>query len=94
MIFVTKASPQQIAVVNNGPTVNDTLTFSARGSLNLDFDLAISEDFVSRENNEVYDISVIGSSLPADTSSTEATTRITIFDNDGQPLFESLCLQS
>ena len=73
-----------MGVVNNGPTVNATLTFFARGNLMRFYNLGVSDDFVSRENNEVYDIVITGSNLDATFSSAGSSTTVTILDNDGQ----------
>ena len=76
----------QFAVVNNGPKVNTTLIFSARGNPSMFLNLAIAEDFVAWELNEVYSIALTGTSLPAVISATSGTTLVTIFDNDGELL--------
>ena len=81
--FCQIESPEQTAVVNNFIRVNATVLFSARGSLSELYDLAVSDDFVSREYDEVFDITVLGSSRPADIS-TIGTTTITIVDEDSQ----------
>ncbi len=73
-----------MGVVNNGPAVNTTLTFFARGNSTIFYNLGVTDDFVSRENNEVYDIAITGSNLDAAFSSAGISTTITILDNDGQ----------
>ena len=80
--FQILESFSQPGVVNNGPSINLTQTFFARGSLSISQRLPISDDFVGRENDEQYNIYLIYSSHPADIT-TSGTTTITIKDNDG-----------
>ena len=75
-------SPSQFGVVISGPSINLTRTFTARGNSSILQSLPIMDDFFGRENNEQYDIQLIGSSPSADIT-TRGTTTITISDDDG-----------
>ncbi len=84
LLLLLIESLSQYAVVNNGPKIDTTLTFPARGNLTWFLNLPISDDFVAWELNEEYNITVTGTSQPADISSN--TTTVTILDNDSKLL--------
>ena len=85
-------SSSQSGVVNSGPSINLTRTFTAQESQSISLNMSIVDDFVGRENDEQYDIKLISSSLSADIT-TKGTTSITITDDDGEfnYVFKEFC---
>ena len=72
----------QPGVVRNGPVVDIQFDFIARGPIS-DFQIIfIGDDFVSRENDEIYQIQLLNNTRPA--SFQMQVTTITIFDNDSE----------
>ena len=92
-MFSNLESPIQSGVVNSGPSINFTQTFTAQGSQSILLSLSIVDDSVGRENNEKYDIKMVSSSHSADIT-TKGTTSITITDDDGKfnEVVQEFCL--
>ena len=72
----------QPGVVRNGPAVDIQFDFIARGPTITNRIIFIGDDFVSRENNEIYQIKLLNNTLPASFQMQKTT--ITILDNDSE----------
>ena len=72
----------QPGVVRNGPVVDIQFDFIARGPTIRNRLIFIGDDFVGRENSEIYQIELLNNTLPA--SFQMQVTTITILDNDSE----------
>ena len=72
----------QPGVVRNGPVVDIQFDFIARGLTSRNGLIFIVDDFVSRENDEIYQIELLNNTCPA--SFQMQVTTITILDNDSE----------
>ena len=72
----------QPGVVRNGPVVDIQFDFIARGPISTNRLIFIGDDFVSRENDEIYQIELLNNTRPA--SFQMQVTTITILDNDSE----------
>ena len=72
----------QPGVVRNGPVVDIQFDFIARSLTSRNGLIFIVDDFVSRENDEIYQIELLNNTRPA--SFQMQVTTITILDNDSE----------
>lgn len=85
MLYIKLASGSQLRVKNNGPTINQRVMFTARGSQTAQISLNIGDDLVAREDFESYQVVL---SNPSDAMVIlGASATINISDTDCKRLF-------